>query len=295
MDFLNKVDDIRQQQLQSEDAVRAGQEGESTGSRSSKALNENSTKSLTESPHQLKPPFRIVQLGEPRSGSTFQLELLRAIAYLKSPRNVHIPTKYVYDLSAAGSPIVGFDFNSNASIVFKTHSAVPILETLHHQGNLSVFGSGNRAPYAHYIQHRDNLVNCSLCEVDNYQPFFGLTDDEMETLKHHMSLFEKLRKCCGMQISKYEMLRLHGCNVSEFVNEPDYPRCELENLTQVELQFRASPIPSFESLSAKFNWGKPGDCASFEKIVRSGRDFNNEPFDGCEKSAKKIRLSLVEN
>ena len=77
-------------------------------------------------------------------------------------------------------------------------------------------------PYSILTQNRNNLEECSACEIERYIPIFDLSDDDVTSLKQHMHDFEILRQCCRMQMSKYEMLRLIGCDVTKYMGQSDY-------------------------------------------------------------------------
>ena len=103
-------------------------------------------------------------------------------------------------------------------------------------------------------------------------------------LKSHMKSFGIIRRCCGLQMSKYEMQRLHGCNVTKYMGRTSYPRCEQyspEEMRAIEEALASSPVP-FRFASPEYNWEKPGDCARFkDEIVFKGKGFNGKPFVGC--------------
>jgi len=105
-------------------------------------------------------------------------------------------------------------------------------------------------------------------------------DPEVAVVTEYMELYEKIRQCCGMQMSKYEVLRLNGCDMAEFRHAPDYPQCETYDLPDVERRFAANPVPYYEK-NTGVNWAKPGDCARFGKTIAAGKGFNFRPFDGC--------------
>eukprot|EP00977_Amphora_coffeiformis_P029878 scaffold43207_cov221-Amphora_coffeaeformis.AAC.1 len=107
-------------------------------------------------PLPLQPPFRIIELGRRRTGSTFQ-------------------DKRVGDSYK--------DFEE--SFVVKSHRfREKRLGDLQKEGKLVVFTSGMREDedeilsYALYNQKPENLHKCSLCEVDHYRDLFGLTDQQ---------------------------------------------------------------------------------------------------------------------
>jgi hypothetical protein len=144
------------------------------------------------------------------------------------------------------------------------------------------------------VQSYKELVNCSLCTIDSYKHIFDLSDDEIVFLKQYMSKYEILRRCCGFQMSKYERLRLHGCNVTEYQIAPNsvhnYPWCENYDLQKIEIAFtnnsKGIQYHSGENIR-KVNWNKPGDCTYFENEIRyNNKDFNGRPWDktlyGCD-------------
>jgi len=287
----------------------------------------------------LTPPFRIVQAGQPRSGSTFQHQLLDAIAHLKSEESGTAAA------AAAGGRSILTEFvglpdgrtagrirqyaSQNESFVFKTHEKWDNadLQALHRSGEIVLFASlytvrpssasgtdrsaakaagaqitstAASAPLAAYIQYSGNLENCSACEIDRYKPIFGLTDNEVTFLKLRMELYGTIRQCCGMQMSKYRMAQLHGCDVTEFLRLPSFPhRCDTANITDVEVQFHeistvGSPLLKgqrvpYNVIRNEYNWAEPGDCAKFDDKIKSGRAFNNQEFEGCEPAVKRLR------
>jgi len=122
---------------------------------------------------------------------------------------------------------------------------------------------------------------CPVCEIKEYKPFFDLSDEEVKQLEKHMQLFTILRQCCGLQMSKYEVLRLNGCDVSSYVDKPDYPHCERHDLEKAEQEFASSPIP-YEVNNPAFNWAKLGDCKRFsDKIKRDKVGFNGRKVTNC--------------
>jgi len=223
-------------------------------------------------------PYRIVQIGVPRTGSTFQFELLQAIVHLKSPTGSE--TTHLVN-----NPVLTYlDFRKTKSFVTKVHAETKIIKELQSQGDIVVFASSDIVPYASYVQNRNDLVACSMCEIENYQPIFGLTTNEVQILKEYMSLFEKIRQCCGMQMSKYEIMRLNGCDMKNYVNKPDYPMCEQYDFTDIERKFEASPIP-YNEKNPLLLWAKPGDCARFNLEISSGKAHNGSVFHGCSACA----------
>ena len=82
-------------------------------------------------------------------------------------------------------------------------------------------------------------------------------------------------------MSKYEVLRLNGCNVSKYVDLPNYPHCDDHDVYSVELRFAKSLIP-FAALNTGLNWATPGDCARLNAEVAKGKRFNGQPLMSCD-------------
>jgi len=246
-------------------------------------------KQYTSSELPLKPPFYIIQQGTPRSGSTFQVTLLNTIVNLK--------TQQWYDALGESPPKISLTFKTpppskgtQGPFVVKTHAKRNTwMNDLKERFGITtrVFTSSN-LNHTHvntslHHQALPNMYNCSLCEVDSYVPIFGLSQEDVKLLKDFMSSYEILRQCCGLQQSKYNRYRLHGCNVTQLlIDQPDihYPHCEQHDLPKLEKEFDALPLnPS--QFKNNYSWKKPGDCAHYDKKIIAGRDFNNRKFVSC--------------
>jgi len=251
----------------------------------------------------LKYPFFICQFGRPRSATTFQTRLLLAISNLKSPEGISIPEVPSLPMGAMRMLRTLFRNPSNKSVpvipdvsrtdsglllgVMKTHSPLIGLECV--DRGYPVFTSDkpddaigekwdNKFQAALHRQDMDEMEKCSLCQVDYYKPIFDLSDDEVATLREYMGLYEKVRQCCGLQMSKYNRARLHGCDTTSFRDLPNYPNCEDNNMEEIEQKLYDHPI-TIEPAHPKDNWAQPGDCAKFDKSIIGGNDFNNKKWD----------------
>jgi len=227
-------------------------------------------------------PFFICQFGRPRSATTFQVRLLRAISNLKSPTGITVPliaNSHLPDVTGTDSELLAG--------VMKTHTPEVGLEciergypvfTSDRPGNSIGENWDNKFKTALHRQDMTEMENCSLCQVDYYQPIFDLSDDEVAILKDYMSLYEKIRQCCGSQMSKYNRARLHGCDTSSFRDLPKYPNCEENNLEEIE-QLLHKHIIKVDEEYPEINWVQPGDCAKFDKLIIGGNDFNNKKWN----------------
>lgn len=236
----------------------------------------------------LSRPFQIVQLGDPRSASTFQFELLCSVVTWKMlPQTADtskIPCEFVKRRFINRQLQQKVD--NNETFVYKAHNDPGLVQELAKTTHLAVFSSGGAgSAFAIYTQNKEEVKRCPECEVDHYQALFHLSNQEVSQLKEHMKIFGILRQCCGLQMSKYEMHRLHGCDIHKYLDRPSYPNCEQyseKQLQAMEETFATGPVP-FRVKSPEYNWAKPGDCARFkDDIITNGKGFNGEPFLGCQ-------------
>ena len=239
----------------------------------------------------LQPPYRIASLGEPRTGSTFMHQLLYAIVRIKTPADKNVQV-------LRNKP-------GDGNFVTKSHYIKKTKHFLRNQiekGSVSIFISTkdrehvqfdrNISSKALYIQETVNLRACSLCEVDAYKDIFNLTDAEIQHVKDYMAIYEILRQCCGSQMSRWERMRLHGCNITEEdKTRPDYPqKCENLNKTEVELKMASNPGGiKWSGMDKIFNWMKVGDCKKFDKVVANGSDFNGKKFTTSVKTCNALK------
>ena len=230
----------------------------------------------------LAPPFKIFQIGAPRTGSTFQYHLLQAIVSLKSPPGTVVNSLFIKDPSTKDKEQVQKYLVPNSTFVIKSHhfEVDKKLRKGWKPSSVSVFASSEGFPYAVYTHDQNRIQDCPICEIDSYVPIFDLTSNDVRLLRSYISDFSIIRRCCGMQMSKYEVLRLNGCQMSKYAYNVDYPKCEQYNLTEVEHHFASNPIP-FTPLYTEYNWAKPGDCSRFQAMIKEGRGFNGEPVTKC--------------
>jgi len=314
----------------------------------------------------IRPPFYVVQIGVPRSGSTFQAALLKAILELKllasseyQPSDLLHSANWVNDLGVnstddrntenqqAATIHNGITNNSTHAATYphddkpqqfflKTHNfpQAKKLLTIYQRRysniqlgvNFHFFVSkrdgqmglkpfekrwqgfqGMRDREITLFQSKQDLVNCSLCEIDRYRPMFDLSNEEIQMLKNYMSKFEILRQCCGTQQSKFNRYRLHGCNVTELLEESTpnihYPYCENRNLSEIELEYESilpegvTTYPGQKEARGTLSWNQPGDCERFESLIRDdGWDFNmmeRSKFTGdCDAFARGSGIPL---
>ena len=132
------------------------------------------------------------------------------------------------------------------------------------------------------VKNGAEFRNCSSCEIETYyKPLFDLSRNEIEILRDFTAKYSIVRQCCGNQMSKYNLLRLHGCNISEYQNNDQYsyPWCENYDLPEIEQSF-AILLKTHGLQKPGSGWEKPGDCAASEEYIRGGREFNGRHWRG---------------
>ena len=176
----------------------------------------------------LKPPFRIVQCGQPRSGSTFQTHLLDAIISMKSPSSTHIIREFIHNKNMARTR----ELLDHESYIGKTHNcggkeSGRIIKDAAKKGEVSVFKSISSAkpssrinsfPYAVYTQESNNLLSCSLCEVDNYKNIFNLSDEEVQHVKDYMSKCKCRMAVICRNIDSCQNIRIVSSTTRQILN-----------------------------------------------------------------------------
>eukprot|EP00553_Chaetoceros_curvisetus_P014998 CAMPEP_0204650390 /NCGR_PEP_ID=MMETSP0718-20130828/11471_1 /ASSEMBLY_ACC=CAM_ASM_000674 /TAXON_ID=230516 /ORGANISM="Chaetoceros curvisetus" /LENGTH=115 /DNA_ID=CAMNT_0051673791 /DNA_START=69 /DNA_END=416 /DNA_ORIENTATION=+ len=112
-----------------------------------------------------------------------------------------------------------------------------------------------------------------------------MTDDEVERVADYIDTFAYIRKCCGLQSSKWERKRLHQCPITqEDMESPDYPHCEAKDKHEMELKLESLGIKTDgDENEGDINWSKVGDCKRFDDMIIGGLDFNGREFKGCDK------------
>lgn len=137
-------------------------------------------------------------------------------------------------------------------------------------------------PQTMHRQEFDVLLKCELDDLYAYQPIFQLNDEEMSALRGFLRYWTILRRCCGMQASKYWRALLHGIGNATDILKPTYPACEVYNLSQVEHNFREfvrlSPHFGLLYQNTIFQQFNGTMCQSTIEKIASGFDFNGRKF-----------------
>lgn len=260
----------------------------------------------------LKPPYYIVQYGPPRTASTFQAQLLNIIVGYKSKQLLQ-DTKKINQHTFSMKPGPKTKKALRYGFVVKTHhitTADEIIDLYQKQFGItvSVFTSSSEvtshlslaattnSTIINNVLHDQTSINmrdCSSCEIDNYyKSIFDLSNEEVKLFEEYMKNWEILRQCCGIQQSKYNRYRLHGCNITQlYIDQPtnNYPYCENYILSDIETNiqsFMSKDIeyqhPDNHDLNGKL-WSNPGDCKRIDQDIMNGAEMNHHyKFETCD-------------
>jgi hypothetical protein len=158
--------------------------------------------------------------------------------------------------------------------------------------------------YVAHVQvlNEAEFKNCSSCQIETYyKTLFDLSGKEIEILLDYTEKYSILRRCCGRQMSKYNRLRLHGCDISKYQNKKDrheYPWCENHDLPEIELSFaKILEDHGLRPPEKSSGWTKPGDCAESEVSIRGGDEFRGRwngkcTLDSMDLVRKRTQFSI---
>jgi hypothetical protein len=267
----------------------------------------------------LKPPYYTIQFGPSRTASTFQTQMLNVIIGFKSKQLLtdHTFNQHTFAMNKVGIK----NKNKENGFLVKTHSIIRVNEIIDEYQEkfnitVSVFTSSNEIS-SHlslaasslstsatkfnvlHDQTNINMSNCSICEINNYyKSIFDLSNDEVTLFEEYMKNWEILRRCCGIQQSKYNRYRLHGCNVTQlYIDQPtnNYPYCENYNLSNIEnnIMLMSKDAQYRNPGGGSKLWSKPGDCKRIDQIIINGGEMSGYKFRTCDAYFNQDRIMKV--
>lgn len=225
---------------------------------------------------------KVISLGTPRTGSTFQHVLLCLL--------VHLRTDNVTCSS--------WDSDVDMVSVVKSHGpriAAPVpndvLLFLAVRSTMTEWVNDTDLQRGvSYAQVYSSFSRCPLCEIEQYKGIFNLSTEEMLQVRQYMRYWIVLRQCCGFQQSLNKRQVLHGCGDKSFVTqgEIDHHDCFTKNLSAVEEYFththlfeRVNPNKLAPRTHLEYHWLTPGDCVRKDAEISSGLDFNRANRTSC--------------
>jgi hypothetical protein len=229
-------------------------------------------------PAALKEPFsRVIQVGPPRSATTFQFTVLCASVHLKFP-NASISCTFMEPTGADIEVIKAHVLtdrlvsSDRATIFFATstnssHSAVSSLI----QPRLT-------QPY-------DVLVKIGLGVLQWYAALFDLDEDHAMRLHEYMRYWQIFRRCCGSQASVDWRMHLHGSVVEPTHKSTAYDAmdCLIYDLDRLEARMLDTSMcrdERFHKMGTRLSPMCPqrGFCNDTVQKLKDGLDFNNMPW-----------------
>ena len=233
-------------------------------------------------PHIPRDAIKIIQVGQMRSGSTFQWYVLCSIMRLRHPlEEVHCNDD---------EKILSYDSRIQ---VIKTHG-----QSLHHyfyivpKEKLFFFYSV-KSDYPvndvdiSYTQRYEDLTRREVGVLLDYQKMFSLSDLDTQLLFQHMRYWMIIRRCCGSQQSYDNRLKLHNSTsprAKAFISY-DYLSCDIYDLDLVEEMFLQTnlsqryPDDLYSANVRPTENIKKGFCRQSAEKIKAGYDFNDEKWN----------------
>lgn len=239
---------------------------------------------------------KIITMGIPRTGSTYQQVLLCVIAHLRADSVSCVADQRASLQVIKKHPKKGTIYIDRSKLLFTTFR-----DTAKEFDEKGFSWKGGDVVYS---QRYIDFTKCPLCEIASYGKIFNLSTDEEHQLRQYMRYWSILRQCCGSQMSKWFRAELFGCpNMTNYLLEgrPEYHMCGSMNFSSIEIRFTQSPLYKLVPASRlaprkhlKFHWSQLGNCEKSHDNVRAGIGFNLHKMSDnfCEslEHAKSLQL-----
>lgn len=229
-------------------------------------------------PAALKEPFsRVVQVGPPRSATTFQFTVLCATVHLKFP-NASISCTFMdptgADIEVIKAHVLTDQLVSSdrATIFFATST------NSSHSSVSSLIQPRLTQPY-------NVLVKIGLGVLPWYVALFGLDEDSAMRLHEYVRYWQIFRRCCGSQASVDWRMHLHGAGVEPKHKSTAYDAmdCLIYDLDRLEARMLETSMcrdERFHKMGTRLSPMCPrrGFCNDTVQKLKDGWDFNNLPW-----------------
>lgn len=219
-------------------------------------------------------PRLLVQYGIQRSGSTLQYQTLKAIMALIMYQYNIKSSEFVSGIFMKGSA----EKYQKATYRLAKHHDQPFM-SLYPGENATVFTT---SPYegAKVFVSPERLAATGVSSVTwEYQEAFSLKSKAMTYLEEYLRLWDILRECCGVQMSKHNRKRLKNEHDSFPPHSLWVPHCDIYNtdeiLKLVKLTFVVQHVDKYSDLywslvlpSEVENSKLPDYCSRYDSFVR---------------------------
>src|SRR3989338_4093003 len=178
----------------------------------------------------------LIQLGSPRTASTWQAEVLCRALQLKT-EHLHKNPDYYLSCTYSKAPISLASSSPKHFSVIKTHQLAainrPEKTTLYFSSSAVRGGLFSTPHELCYSQLYEQLLDRGLNILRDYQAVFQLSEPQYVQLHTYMRLWEITRKCCGFQASCNNIVELNSRQKEgrkygdKFDVATDYPACSI--------------------------------------------------------------------
>jgi len=221
--------------------------------------------------------LNLIQVGFPRSASTYQFAILCVLAHLKY---YNVICGYEAERFGSSGVLVSklHPYNQTFFLDNKTFLFSSTFNSLKDWGEQKVTWRGGDVAIT---QRYQDVSECPECQIKQYIHMFNASAQEEVALRQYLKYWVTLRRCCGLQQSLSRMKWLQGCDHQDLPSE-----CFVSNLTRVEKLMESTPIyqRNIHLLLPHHrhkHWIRPGDCEHYDDMIRSGKGFNGKKITYC--------------
>ena len=153
-----------------------------------------------------------------------------------------------------------------------------------------------------YVQLTATVANRDWKIIEDYRPFFDITDGEFSDVVRYMRAWDVLRRCCGPQMSKDYRARLYGDTRYVPHRGPgsvDYDSCEIYDVDAIERELVGLRLfkecDDLRTLQDKVDWATLNGtfCSRYkEAAIETGAQMNDNPWQMKENG--RVRSGRVD-
>ena len=153
-----------------------------------------------------------------------------------------------------------------------------------------------------YVQLTATVANRDWKIIEDYRPFFDITDGEFSDVVRYMRAWDVLRRCCGPQMSKDYRARLYSDTRYVPHRGPgsvDYDSCEMYDVDAIERELVGLRLfkecDDLRTLQDKVDWATLNGtfCSRYkEAAIETGAQMNDNPWQMKENG--RVRSGRVD-